>query len=147
MSSDRAQKLLAQLRLEQANTIRLLQQLVEAESPSRDPESQQVVLDLLSEELTALDYRLRRIPDHQTGGYLLGVPSDRPHGRPIQLLVGHCDTVWPRGTLESMPITMRAGRMTGPGIYDMKGGLAQIVSSLRAGDLTPYMDGGPERGG
>jgi len=132
MSSERAQKLLAQLRLERANTIRLLQQLVESESPSHDPESQQVVLDLLSDELAALDYRIRRIPDHLTGGYLLGVPSSRPHGRPIQLLVGHSDTVWPRGTLETMPITMRAGKMTGPGIYDMKGGLAQIISSLRA---------------
>lgn len=132
MSSERAQQLLAQLRLEQANTIRLLQHLVEAESPSRDSESQQVVLNLLSDELTALDYRLRRIPDHQTGGYLLGVPGSRRHGQPIQLLVGHCDTVWPRGTLDSMPITMRAGKMTGPGIFDMKGGLAQIISSLRA---------------
>lgn len=49
------------------------------------------------------------------------------------LLVGHFDTVWPLGTLETMPFVMYDdGRVTGPGIFDMKGGLVQGFWAIRA---------------
>jgi len=132
MSSDRARQLLAHLRADRASVFGLLERLVQSESPSRHPRLQRQVQALLIRELHELDYRVRRIPGEKTGGYLLGIPRRRQRGRPVQILVGHCDTVWPEGTLAEMPITMRAGRMTGPGIYDMKGGLAQIIYVLRA---------------
>jgi glutamate carboxypeptidase len=60
----------------------------------------------------------------------------RPGPRPAQLLLGHCDTVWPLGMLASMPVERRSGRLYGPGVYDMKGGLVQALYALRAlGDL------------
>lgn len=109
-----------------------LERLVSAESPSQDPSSQADVQAALSEELQANGFRVRRVPGRETGGHLLAVPRNRSRGKPIQALIGHCDTVWPRGTLSSMPITIRAGRMTGPGIYDMKGGLVLMIFALRA---------------
>jgi glutamate carboxypeptidase len=39
------------------------------------------------------------------------------------LLLGHHDTVWPHGTVASMPLTVDDGVLRGPGVYDMKGGL------------------------
>lgn len=132
MTSDRAQRLLRQLKSDRKEVFDLLHRLVQCESPSRHPRLQQRVQDVLIEELDKLDYRVRRIPDERTGGYLLAVPRQRKRGEPVQILVGHSDTVWPEGSLEEMPITLRAGRMTGPGIYDMKGGLAQIIFVLRA---------------
>jgi glutamate carboxypeptidase len=57
---------------------------------------------------------------------------------PMQLLLGHIDTVWPVGTLAEMPVETDAGRMRGPGVYDMKGGLTQIrfaLETLRDLDL------------
>ena len=45
------------------------------------------------------------------------------------LLLGHLDTVWPVGTLE---IVTRDGRLFGPGVYDMKGGLAIGLQAIRA---------------
>ena len=48
------------------------------------------------------------------------------------MLVGHVDTVWPLGTLDEMPVDERNGHLVGPGIFDMKGGLAQMVFALRA---------------
>ena len=132
MSSDRSRRLLAQLQADRAWVFGLLERLVRCESPSRHPRLQLQVLDLLIHELNRLDYRVRHIPGEQTGGYLLGVPRRRRRGRPVQILVGHCDTVWPEGTLQEMPITRRAGKMTGPGVFDMKGGLAQITHVLRA---------------
>ena len=42
------------------------------------------------------------------------------------------DTVWPTGTLEQMPVVVDNDRVRGPGVYDMKGGLVQMVFALRA---------------
>jgi glutamate carboxypeptidase len=52
-------------------------------------------------------------------------------GRPV-LLIGHYDTVWPAGTLLDRPFTVRDGKATGPGVYDMKAGLVTGVWALRA---------------
>jgi glutamate carboxypeptidase len=49
-----------------------------------------------------------------------------------QLLLGHCDTVWRLGTLERMPITREGDVLRGPGVYDMKAGLVEIVFALKA---------------
>jgi glutamate carboxypeptidase len=48
------------------------------------------------------------------------------------LLLGHADTVWPVGTLNDMPLEIGEGIMRGPGVYDMKAGLVQILYALRA---------------
>jgi glutamate carboxypeptidase len=48
----------------------------------------------------------------------------------VQLVVGHYDTVWPAGTLATMPFGIEGDRARGPGVYDMKGGLAQLVVAL-----------------
>ena len=109
-----------------------LERLVAAESPSQDPASQAEVQEALTYELLASDFRVRRLPGNKTGGQLLAARRDRRRGKPIQALIGHCDTVWPTGTLSKMPITVCAGRMTGPGIYDMKGGLVLMLFALRA---------------
>ena len=52
--------------------------------------------------------------------------------RGAQLLIGHCDTVWPVGTLATMPVEIRDGSLWGPGTFDMKGGLVQGIFALRA---------------
>ena len=49
-----------------------------------------------------------------------------------QLLLGHSDTVWPEGTVAEMPVSVEGNIMKGPGIYDMKVGLTQIVFALKA---------------
>ncbi|MFC7512344.1 M20/M25/M40 family metallo-hydrolase [Streptomyces thermocarboxydus] len=53
--------------------------------------------------------------------------------RPV-LLLGHYDTVWPTGTLESWPFRREGDTVTGPGVFDMKAGLVQAVWALRALD-------------
>lgn len=115
----------------------LLERLVRAESPSTIPAAQQPVLILLQEALEKLSYRARHVPGQQTGGHLLAVPSrrDRPpghQGRSLQLLLGHCDTVWPLGTLDTMPLVLKQGKLYGPGTYDMKAGLVMTLFALEA---------------
>ena len=51
-------------------------------------------------------------------------------GGASQLLLGHCDTVWKVGTIKTMPVVLEGDRLRGPGVFDMKGGLTQIVFAL-----------------
>ena len=119
----------------------LLAELVCAESPSDVPEAQRDVFALLADALRPADYAAMHLPGRKTGGQLYARPRHRTRGRPVQLLLGHGDTVWPIGTLDDMPVEVTDdGRMRGPGVYDMKGGLVQMVFALRtlhALDLTP----------
>ena len=118
----------------------LLAQLARAESPTLVPAAQRKAFELLGEAFMALGFAVRRVPGRGAGDHLLAHPRDRRRGHPYQLLVGHLDTVWPLGTLEHMPVRAVDGRLYGPGVFDMKGGLVQMLFALRALselDLTP----------
>ena len=109
-----------------------LKELVRMESPTADPATQDAILRKLGEKLESLGFSVLKIPGRQSGGYLVGRPRQREKGRPLQLLIGHCDTVWPVSTLETMPLQQANGQLRGPGVYDMKAGLTQIIFSLKA---------------
>lgn len=112
--------------------IDFLAALVLVESPSSEPGTQAGVQALLREAFTSLDYEVIYIPGQKTGGHLLAQPRQADPSRPQQLLSGHCDTVWPVGTLREMPLQIEADIMRGPGVYDMKSGLTQMLFALRA---------------
>jgi glutamate carboxypeptidase len=135
-----ATRLFDYLRSRQQEMIRLLSATVKAESPSHDAASQVPVQKLLSQALNDLDFRVRRIPSSSCGGQLLAIPKQRVAGQPNQMLLGHCDTVWPLGTLDEMPVHLDDGKLHGPGVYDMKAGLVQAifaVEAIRAVGATP----------
>jgi glutamate carboxypeptidase len=132
-----AQTLLAHLRDRQDEMAALLADLARLESPSLEPATQDPVFTRLAAELAAAGMRTRRLPGRNlrgkiSGGQLWAVRRDRRPGAPAQLLLGHCDTVWPLGTVERMPVEIRDGRLSGPGVYDMKCGLVQGIFALRA---------------
>jgi glutamate carboxypeptidase len=85
---------------------------------------------MLTAELEALDLEVEHLPAEQSGGHLLARTPGA--GNDAQLLIGHCDTVWPVGTLNDMPLEIDGDRMRGPGVYDMKAGLTQIIFALQA---------------
>lgn len=134
MAPTLAEALLERLRGWEGEMTALLAELAAAESPSLVPEAQGPVLDLLGRVLAEAGLRVRRLAGRRSGGQLFAVPAAdaRPRRRPAQLLLGHCDTVWPLGTLAAMPVERRDGRLHGPGVFDMKGGLVQGVFALRA---------------
>jgi glutamate carboxypeptidase len=96
------------------------------------PETQAPVFALLREVLEDLGFRTRGVQGRGTAGHLLALPVQRERGRPPQLLVGHSDTVWPVDTLDEMPLKLEDGCLFGPGSFDMKAGLAQMIVALRA---------------
>ena len=123
-----APELLAWLRDQTPAMVELLERLALAESPSDDVASQGVAFAILDELLSGLGFETERIPGEERGDLLLGRRPGSGTGR--QLLLGHLDTVWPLGTVERMPVERRDGALYGPGVFDMKGGLVQMVFAL-----------------
>ena len=113
-----------------------ISQLVLEESPSTDPEAQRGIRAILTETLSDLGFDVEHIPGRASGGHLLARSAEAADGGSAatgaQLLVGHMDTVWPIGTLREMPVRVSDGRLSGPGAFDMKTGLAIGVFALRA---------------
>lgn len=133
-------QLLNYLHQQQEAMRELLEQLVNAESPSTVPAAQHRILSILQNTLEQRNYRVQSISGRQTGGHLLAIPRDRQPHQPTQLLLGHCDTVWDLGTLEKMPFLVRQGKVYGPGCYDMKAGLVLLIfaiEAIQAAELRP----------
>ncbi|MGW7621525.1 M20 family metallopeptidase [Streptomyces antimycoticus] len=109
-----------------------LRTLVELETPSNDKRLLNAGLATIS---GWLDERLGE-PDgterHDCGTYgdVLAV-TYRGTAPGTVLLLCHYDTVWPAGTLAEWPFQVEDGRVSGPGVFDMKTGLVQAVWALR----------------
>lgn len=102
------------------------------ESPSTAPETQAAVQRWIGERLEALGFDVRILPGQATGGALYARPRRREPGGALQLLLGHGDTVWPLGTLVRMPAAYDGTVVRGPGVFDAKGGLVQMLHALAA---------------
>ncbi len=98
----------------------VLKRMVECESPSGDEAALAHFGDLLAEYAPV---------ERVEGGHLLCRWGKT--GRQI-LVLAHSDTVWPMGTLRSMPFRHAGGRLWGPGVLDIKGGIALFLFAMRA---------------
>jgi glutamate carboxypeptidase len=127
-----ARDLLNYLQDQRAEMVHLLRRMTQAESPSDVPGAQQEIREIIAAELERLAYRVKRIPGRSSGGMLYARPTGRKHGAPVQLLLGHYDTVWPLGTIEEMPFETKGDCVHGPGVYDMKGGVVLALLAIRA---------------
>ena len=113
--------------------VALLKQLVETESPSGEKEAVDQVAAILAEASRNSGAKLTVFRQETAGDHLLaewGNPSARPE-KGI-LLLGHMDTVFPLGTLEKMPFYEAEGKIFGPGVLDMKGGLVIALTAIGA---------------
>jgi len=129
---ERAQALVEHLEGRRDRMVEMLVAATACESPTDVPESQESVQRVFAEGLTEIGYAVRKIPAESCGGHLYARPAERVRGRPGQLLVGHTDTVWPIGTLLSMPVAVEDGHVKGPGTFDMKAGIVQGIFALEA---------------
>ena len=127
-----ADEVLGFLQAQRSAMEEMLSELVMMETPSTDPDAQQEILTYLAQAFGELGYRTIIVPGRTSGGHLYASPRRRTRDRPTQLLLGHCDTVWPSGTLVRMPLERRGNQIHGPGIYDMKAGLVEMIFALKA---------------
>jgi glutamate carboxypeptidase len=115
--------------------LRLARALVETESPSHDEAGSRAVVSLLAEAAWDLPWpvSVERIDAPGYGQHFrLRAFSDAAQGDGALLLLGHTDTVHPRGILAARPWREDGGRIYGPGIFDMKANCALALEALRA---------------
>lgn len=116
----------------QKEIVTFLRELVLCESPSDDPDSIERFAQIIEDHVRDIG----RIRFHKGGVYgphlqcEFDLPGDRKTGQILAL--GHSDTVYPLGTLTRMPFRQEDGRLWGPGIFDMKGGIAFFIYAMRA---------------
>jgi glutamate carboxypeptidase len=107
-----------------------IEALVRLESPSDDKGAVDRCGGELANRLSDLDAHVQRVRQPISGDHLRAEWHSAKE-QPV-LLLGHFDTVWPVGTLQRMPLEEREGRLHGPGIFDMKGGIAVSMLAMRA---------------
>src|SRR5271165_4048373 len=110
------------------NTIR---ELVEIESPSDNKQAVDRIGAFLARKFEALGGRTRLHRSNDFGDSLQINFGGDAHGKPV-LLLGHYDTVYPLGTLANMPCKIDNGRLHGPGVLDMKSGIALMLHAVEA---------------
>ncbi len=115
-----------QRRDQMVDTIR---RLVEIESPSDNKQAVDRISAFVAEEFAALGGRAQfhRVADF--GNHLQVDFEGETQQKPI-LLLGHYDTVYPTGSLATMPCRVGNGRLWGPGVLDMKSGIALMLYAL-----------------
>jgi glutamate carboxypeptidase len=108
--------------------------LVEAESPSGDREASSAVVSLLASAAASITSvnSVERFASETFGEHLaVRAFSQSDNSRSI-LIVGHTDTVHPRGVIKERPWRAEGNRIFGPGIFDMKVNCAVALEALRA---------------
>jgi glutamate carboxypeptidase len=117
-----------------------LEELVRLESPSEDPAAVNAAQELVASWASSLGGRIKRhrqknfgdvyelkFGELKFGELKFGSPSSRQ--KPL-LILGHLDTVWPLGTLKSMPWRNQNGKLSGPGVLDMKAGVLMALTAI-----------------
>ncbi len=125
---DHMDALLTYARSHRREIVALIQQFVECESPSFEAAAIGRFVELVADTVAPF----ARVKKHRGGHgvFEMALPGKRKSGQVLAL--GHSDTVWPLGTLRSMPFREARGRLWGPGVLDMKSGIAFFIFAVRA---------------
>jgi glutamate carboxypeptidase len=115
----------------QQEIVQTIREFVQVESPSDHKLSTDRMGALLAARFEAVNGRARV---HRAETFGDSVQIDFPGREKIKpvLLLGHFDTVYPLGTLMQMPCHVADGRLYGPGVLDMKSGIALMLYAIQA---------------
>jgi glutamate carboxypeptidase len=105
----------------------LIRRLVELESPSNNKAAADRCSEFIAGEFERRGGKVRIHRRPNSGDQIEA--RFEGSGRPVMLL-GHYDTVWDVGTLAQMPWREQNGRLAGPGVFDMKSGIAMMMFVL-----------------
>jgi len=116
----------------QDEMVKTIRELVEIESPSDDKAAVDRIAQFLTAKFEALGGQTQFHRSTESGDSLqVDFPAPNSGHRPV-LLLGHYDTVYPLGTLANMPCKIENGRLHGPGVFDMKSGIALMLYAIEA---------------
>jgi glutamate carboxypeptidase len=127
--TDDARRLLDWTSAQQTWVRQTIEALVRLESPSEDKAAVDRCGLELASRLESIGARVETIEQSQRGDHIRASVGDGPAQI---LLLGHFDTVWRVGEIERMPVHEKDGRLYGPGVFDMKAGIALAMLATRA---------------
>ena len=109
-----------------------ISEIVEIESPSHDVEGSREVVRWIENELAKIsnDFTIEKIKAENLGEHLIIRVFE--NNEKSALLLGHTDTVHPRGTKLQNPTRIENGKLYGCGSFDMKANIVLILEVLRA---------------
>ena len=111
------------------DTMETLRTMVEMESFTADTPSIDKLSSYIKERLETLGASVEVISQTEAGNHLL---AEWGEGEEQILILCHMDTVWATGTLQNMPFRVQDELVSGPGILDMKAGIAILLHALDA---------------
>lgn len=125
--------LLRYAKTHERDVVSLIREFVECESPSDDAAAVNRFVTLFGARVAGMTKKPRRYSGGSSGDHVrceFVLPGGGSDGQ--VLVLAHSDTVWPMGTLQQMPFRTREGRLWGPGVFDMKAGIAFFIFAMRA---------------
>lgn len=126
---NRSAALTQYLRPHRAAMINVIRDLVQFESPSNNKHAVDELGQYLANVFRGAKARVTMHWSDKFGDHL---QADFDGDGDRILLLGHFDTVWDIGTIKTMPFREAAGRLHGPGVLDMKTGIAQALFAIDA---------------
>ena len=120
---------LAHARARQEQLLSDLKALVEMESPSTDKPALDHLAEFLASRLEHHGGHAQIHSSANAGNHVQADFAGVTDNKPV-LLLGHIDTVWDIGTLKQMPFRVSNGRVWGPGVLDMKAGVAIAIHAM-----------------
>ena len=132
-SSSLANQIINRFHTRQTEIESFIRELVEVESPSGDESGSREVVDLLANAARGLVCvgDVQRVAVPSFGEHLVIKAFQQQSSAGQILLVGHTDTVHSRGSLAQRPWRTEAGKIYGPGVFDMKANCALALEVLR----------------
>lgn len=113
-------------------------ELVGVEAGSYDVEGVTRTSQWVGERLSRQGFELNYEQVPERGDRLWAVRKGNGQGR--LMILGHADTVWPRGTLEAWPFAVHGDLAEGPGVGDMRGGLVLAINAIEVASAAGLAD-------
>jgi glutamate carboxypeptidase len=124
------QRRLAYFNQRRDEIVSTIRELVEIESPSDNKAAVDRIAEVVAQKFSQLGGEVG-IHQAKDFGNHLQIDLAGKSTKPV-LLLGHYDTVYPLGTLATMPCRANGDKLTGPGVLDMKSGIALMLHALAA---------------
>src|SRR5262245_36775779 len=116
----------------QSEILEFTRSLVEQESMSREADALRRLADSLASTLAGIGAEIDLFHDSRCGTTVRARFVTQIDSEKQLLVIGHLDTVWPLGTLQSRPFHVEDGLAYGPGVFDMKAGVAIAAFAVKA---------------
>lgn len=110
--------------------LEFLEILVNTDSPSTEPELCSVISHIVGDRCDDLGAEVEYVTQSGAGDHMKAVWRREGQETDGLLILCHLDTVWPGDETERRPFRVEGDRAIGPGVHDMKGGVAQAIFAL-----------------